>query len=531
MKIVHIALCVCLAVLNTSASAGTFRLQLKGTDTIAGPYDDAHNANVKIGDTDFSLVRPNVEADSFSLKHTASGKTLGPFSLKGGSEITLGTKTFIILVDTAKPETPSEPQEPVVVIEKYPNGNAKEKYRHVAGNKIGPYLAYFENGRPKIIANYKDGLLNGSYTESYDNARTKKQCTYRDGKIEGTLKINSEDGKPQISATYKNGILHGKYDLYPSDGKKNKPITLFWENGRITKIGQSPAYPKSIADIRREMLAIGKPGDSFYDMVKGEPAKNAGAPTEDEERLAALRVLQAYRYLSDVPYKGMKLSDELNSYCLAGAGLCSKIGHLDHTPENPGIPEPDYKKGYKGTSSSNLSQGRSNIPQAVHGWMDDSDPSNIAALGHRRWCLCPALMTTGFGRVERFAAMWSFPSGGGKSSGAAPIYYPARGYMPIEFFGSRHAWNISIADGTAKKEEIILSIRSVDPEDGLSDPLPLDYINVDTAGYGISYCLIFRPQSLDMTPGKVYFVEVLNTGAGDLSFLAEFFSLAQAPAK
>ena len=88
--------------------------------------------------------------------------------------------------------------------------------------------------------------------------------------------------------------------------------------------------------------------------------------------------------------------------------ICAELGRLEHRPENPGWPEEEFKLALKGTSSSNLAFGDPTLPDAVDGWMEDSDKSNIDRLGHRRWCLNPMMKKVGFGRTKTFSAMYSF---------------------------------------------------------------------------------------------------------------------------
>jgi len=59
------------------------------------------------------------------------------------------------------------------------------------------------------------------------------------------------------------------------------------------------------------------------------------------------------------------------------------------------------------------------------------------------------------------------------------------------------------------------------------DPLELDYFKVDTGGFGLPNCIIFRPRELDLKRGRRYWVQVegLRTRAGKavtLEYLVEF---------
>jgi hypothetical protein len=141
-----------------------------------------------------------------------------------------------------------------------------------------------------------------------------------------------------------------------------------------------------------------------------------------------------------VPHADLALVDTFNRHADAGSKLCERIGRLDHTPENPGLPEDEYAFAYTGTSRSNLFQGNG-MPGSVPAYMDDSDARNIDRVGHRRWCLNPAMVKTGFGASGVFAAMWAHDASRKDVPDFDYVAYPAMGYMPDYYFGARHAWS------------------------------------------------------------------------------------------
>jgi hypothetical protein len=91
----------------------------------------------------------------------------------------------------------------------------------------------------------------------------------------------------------------------------------------------------------------------------GKGAKGAAAdlvvkPDEMKRARAELLRLNGYRYLCGLD-ADVKLKDEYTLTCKVGAYLCSVLGHIEHTPPKPaGLDEPIYRKGYEGTSHSNL---------------------------------------------------------------------------------------------------------------------------------------------------------------------------------
>src|SRR5436190_12942763 len=133
------------------------------------------------------------------------------------------------------------------------------------------------------------------------------------------------------------------------------------------------AEPRTVEEIKKKLAEIAAP-------PKTPPAGLDG------ERESALRRLNAYRYLAGLDCD-VVLDEGLTESAQAGAKLCEKLGKIDHRPANPGLPEDEFQKGLKGTSTSNLAWGVRSLVQCVDIWMDDSDRGNIDRAGHRRWCI------------------------------------------------------------------------------------------------------------------------------------------------
>lgn len=264
--------------------------------------------------------------------------------------------------------------------------------------------------------------------------------------------------------------------------------------------------------------------------ILAPPAKQpANALTGERE--AAVRRLNAIRYVAGVPHD-VVLDEELNDFSQSGAKLLEKIGKLDHTPTNPGLPEDEFKKAYRGTSSANLGQGFGNLVQAVDGWMDDSDKGNIDAVGHRRWCINPAMKKTGFGKAGEFTVMHSFDSSRRPAPDFDYIAWPARGSMPVEFFRANYAWNVSLNPRKYQMpdENVKPKVYELD-KDGkkTGEPLKLNYSGVNVDGYGVPFCVIFRPEKLTLAPGKRYLVELegvkMKGKAAEVRYEVEFFTM------
>src|SRR5207244_35684 len=110
----------------------------------------------------------------------------------------------------------------------------------------------------------------------------------------------------------------------------------------------------------------------------------------------------------------------------------------------PGCSDRLYKEGFEGTSQSNLSQGRSSSVETVDGYMHDSDSeSNVACVGHRRWCLNPTMLRTAFGLYKEWGSMYSFDM-----QRAVPtpdrVAYPAAGWYPASYIQANCVWSVSL---------------------------------------------------------------------------------------
>jgi len=248
---------------------------------------------------------------------------------------------------------------------------------------------------------------------------------------------------------------------------------------------------------------------------------------------AALRRLKAFRYLAGVPYEDVVLDAEMNRTAKAAAEICAKLGRLDHSPRNPGLPEEQYELARKGAASSNLGYfGRANpdnLARSVDMFMDDSDAINIDRVGHRRWCLNPAMKKVGFGQSEsgKFTAMMAHDSSRDPRPDFDFISWPPRGPVPVTYFSPRHAWNVSLnpAKYKAPKKDVKVVVQEVGGK-----ALMLNYTNVNNDGFGVPACIIFRPDLEKLVPGKRYQVQIDDLEQADgtatsIRFVVTFVSL------
>ena len=281
---------------------------------------------------------------------------------------------------------------------------------------------------------------------------------------------------------------------------------------------------RSTDDIRQNLAAILRPTNQPGDAMTAE-------------REAALRRLRAYRYLAGLPYAEVTLDDDLNKYAQAAAALCDKLKRLDHKPDNPGMPEDEYQFALKGAGHSNLYFGPGKIADSIDAYMDDSNAANIEALGHRRWCLNPPMGKVGFGKSGIYMAMWCFDRSNAKAPFVDFVAYPARGYMPIEFFKPTAAWSISLNPSRFRKSDKEVQARIFTWEKTCGkkgEPLELNHHSVDTRSFAMPFCVSFRPPADAVSAGKAYRVEItgltrVDGTAATIEYTVEFFRLGAKP--
>lgn len=280
-------------------------------------------------------------------------------------------------------------------------------------------------------------------------------------------------------------------------------------------------YPRSLAEIKAMTTALA--------------ARKGPGATLANEYISRLR---QYRFLCGVPYENLAWDAKYAELAEHASLVCAKLNQMTHTPSKPpGMSDAEYELGRRGAGESNLFTGLTQPGPCVDGWMDDSDPKNIDRVGHRRWCLNPAMLKTAFGTVGNYAAMYAFD----KSNNAVPdwdfVAYPARGYMPISFFGPKHAWSVSPNlkhFQSPVESQLKVSIRAADAKLAPTGPeLKLDYFHVDTGGFGSGPAIIFRPANFTLQEGA-FVVEIAGLKptsgeAGPLRYVVHFVNLQKVP--
>lgn len=382
--------------------------------------------------------------------------------------------------------------------EQWPNGKTSKKYTTDDENKkSGTYTEYHENGTSKIKAFYKKDLLEGFYAEF------------------------TEDGKKRVEGQYAKGLINGVYRVYEKGVLVRDEI---WINGVL-------AYPRTIQEINRNLALIPKLKTEFVGDWPSDFKVERFSKSVEADNITGMTRLREYRYLCGVPYEDMQINRKFVAHNLDAAILLNKLGRLDHTPANPGLPEEVYKSGYAGTSQSNLAGGSrgTTASRSVDMYMNDSDKSNIDRVGHRRYCISPYMKMTGFGSEGNYSAMWSFDKSREQIDDFDYICYPARGYMPSTHFNSSYAWNVSLNPklyATPNKATVNIQISLL--KGTIKSPLKISYQNIETSGFGINNCIIFKPDSISTSAKTKYHVLIagLKDKKGEdaqIEYYVEFF--------
>ena len=337
-----------------------------------------------------------------------------------------------------------------LVEETYESGKKKAIYKVDGSNRrVGRFMAYYESGRVRIKASYQKGLLHGPYEESFDNGKRKQVRSFRNGEL---LKSSTFDAKGRL--TYRQG--------------RNRKGAWIQDLPSKNKIR---AYPRNRQEVEERLAVIDPKKGRFETFEFAQPPEIS--PTATPGRLSsacvddAVRLMNALRYLSGLPHD-VEARDDLNHLCSCAALTNRLNGKNSHRPGRPdGIDDDDYRDGCKGAQQSNLHLKQVSLRRAIGGFMDDSGPKNISAVGHRRWILSPRMKSTGFGVADGFVAMHAHNQDR-PATKITSIAYPGRGYFPIEYLrGPRVAWSYAYKTGRIKASEDGVKVRIWQLDDDL----------------------------------------------------------------
>ncbi|MBQ9492128.1 MAG: CAP domain-containing protein [Oscillibacter sp.] len=259
----------------------------------------------------------------------------------------------------------------------------------------------------------------------------------------------------------------------------------------------------------------------LYDVTPSLKSPYAPGKLKAEALQAALRRLNALRRIAGL--SPVALDDALNENAQYGAVLLA-VSNFAHSPAQPAdMDDAFYEKGKEAAASSNIAWGYT-LTGAVDGFMDDSDSGNINRLGHRRWQLNPTMGKIGFGYANGRSTEKVFDR-----SAAAGNYdfvaWPASGNFPAGLLDASQAWSVSLNKSrysTPVLSDLTLTLRrgsdgktwTFSGTDSYTAADSGPYFHVDTGNYGVSNCIIFRPDGVQSYDGS-YTVTI--TGLKDKS--------------
>lgn len=279
--------------------------------------------------------------------------------------------------------------------------------------------------------------------------------------------------------------------------------------------------------------------DSYYIAPKFIPPYTAGQLTTDT-KISTLNLLNTCRYIAGLQ-TNVNIDDTFSDHASKGTFINKLNNRMEHRPGRPSvIADAQYDQlfndGYDGCSHSNLASGYPNLSMrdAVDLWMDDSDSSNIGAVGHRRWFLYPSLTKVGFGKTDgtyngnggSFCAAYVI-SGDYSGYSSTRVAWPANN-MPTGFFDDGQAWSLSTGRYVDKSKVKVKVVRDSDHKVWTFTSGQADgdfYVNND--GYGTVGCVIFRPKDIEIKPGVSYTVKAFLYDTEEMiRYNVKFFSLS-----
>ena len=267
------------------------------------------------------------------------------------------------------------------------------------------------------------------------------------------------------------------------------------DSSNILVIDQSNSPVAYHTEDEIRQYADAHPYDLFqtdtYD-IQPDIDNNEPGDLSDDSAQNAINALNVARYIAGLDE--VTNNEEYEKLAMAGSDLLTKVGYLDHTPDQPeGVSTEFYNLGYSGTSKSNLSYGDSNAAKTVWSYICDDGTGN-EDVGHRRWCLNPLMSQTGFGYNSGYSAMYAFDQ---NNNVTVPdqVFWPAQ-TTPIDCFDTSYKyerWSVSFSSKyKLNKGNIAITLYNV--KTGETYEVPSDNIRVNTVYYGTANCLIFTPE-------------------------------------
>jgi hypothetical protein len=383
------------------------------------------------------------------------------------------------------------------VVEKYPDGKPQVRYRtDEQGRKDGPYEEFGPEGKPRVRGTYAAGLKSGNWTTYRDGGKVVETANYRKGLLEGAYSWAAPDGSASVRGSCRLGGYIGA-------------VTVLDAKGRMAR---QPVYPRALGEVKEACNTLYpkelQPTKFSQDPVLVPPySAGAVSPQALEE---ALKVAKLYRYLSGLPWQHLALDAKAVAKAQHGTVVLNKIGSLTHEPSKPAdMSDAFFALAHPGCKESNIHRGQDNLVEAIRGWMDDSDASNIGRVGHRRWILKPGLQKVGFGFANGFATM-HVVDGSQKVPPFEYFAFPGEGYYPVQLVGPHYAWSLHLNSTKVQPPQagsLVVKLAKLDEHFQATEQVPSPVVSVIEDDRKGCHSIVFKPELKSLEAGK-YWVEV-----------------------
>lgn len=427
--------------------------------------------------------------------------------------------------------------------ENYPDGKPHFSYTvNEDGQRDGIFKEFAEDGTLKAQGIYKAGKLHGLYKELHPNGKLKLKGMYKKGVLSGKYSEHDEKGVSTLTALYRNGKLHGARKRL--DGRKVIAEEV-WLEGQLI-------LPKSASFLKKQFKAIAKAKiETVGEIPETTEAVVAKVKNESihKQRENATRRLMMFRAACDLPFKDLQLDLKHTAHSEAGSMVLAKLGQIAHEPPKPpGVADDLFQFALEGTKYSNLLHDKPTctMSKSVVEFMRDTDPHNVQRLGHRRWCMNPELLRTGFGKTivdehSSILTMWAFDNERKEVPDYDMFAFPARGVQPVSLLraGKPYAWNCSFnptkyrmpSDAELKVQVVPARFDAKRAKLLKGKTLvQLDSVHVSIEKWSYPPAVIFWPQEIDQSAGKSYWVEIEGVKHADgspakIGYLVSFVKL------
>ena len=100
----------------------------------------------------------------------------------------------------------------------YPNQQVKSEIMWANGEKIGPFVEYYDNGAIACKGEFQNNDKVAECFVYYPTGETNKEQIKINDVPDGPFTVYFKNGHPYIQGNYKNGVLDGEYTVYTFDG-------------------------------------------------------------------------------------------------------------------------------------------------------------------------------------------------------------------------------------------------------------------------------------------------------------------------